>query len=146
MYQPDELDLKILELLLKDGKMSNKEIASQIGLSITPTFERIKKLEREKIIKSYTVKLDKSRIGKGLRVLCQISLKEHNENAIQLFEHEVKGLNEIQECLHVAGNIDYLLSVEVSNMEAYQTFLKQKLARLSNISNVQSSFVMGVIM
>jgi DNA-binding Lrp family transcriptional regulator len=89
--------------------------------------------------------IDKKLVGKGLRVLCQVSLKEHNEKQILLFESEVQSLEEVSECLHIAGNFDYLLSVEVKDMDEYEKFLKQKLAKLSNISQVQSSFVLGSV-
>jgi len=145
MQRIDDIDKAILALLKKNAKLSNKEIAAEIGLSITPVFERIKRMERNGVIKGYSIRVDKSQIERGLRVLCQVSLKEHKDNQIQLFEEEVRHLSEVTECLHLAGNIDYLLSVEVKDIEAYEYFVKQKLAKLSNISNVQSSFVLGTL-
>lgn len=141
----DELDIQIMNKLTENARFTVKEIASKIGLTITPTFERIKRLERLGVIKGYTLVVEKKFLDKGLRVLCQVSLKEHNEKQINLFENEIQALNEVSECLHIAGNFDYLLSVEVKDMEAYEGFLKQKLATLSNISQVQSSFVLGII-
>jgi hypothetical protein len=78
-------------------------------------------------------------------VLCQVTLKAHKEDLISMFEKEVKLLNEVNECMHIAGNFDYLLVVEVKDIQSYEFFLKQKLAKLENISNVQSSFVLGQI-
>lgn len=141
----DDLDYKLLELLKKNAKAPTKYLASEIGLSVTPTFERIRRMERLGIITGYTVTLDKRKIEKGLRVLCQVSLKEHKEELIALFETEVKALDEVNECMHIAGNFDYLLIVEVKDIQAYEFFLKQKLAKLATISNVQSSFVLGQI-
>jgi DNA-binding Lrp family transcriptional regulator len=86
----DELDYKLLDLLQKNAKAPTKYLAAEIGLSVTPTFERIKRMERLGIIKGYTISLDKTKIGKGLRVLCQVSLTEHKEELITLFEKEIK--------------------------------------------------------
>ena len=141
--QLDEIDRKIISLLGTNAKMGNKEIANQIGLSVTPTFERIRRLERHGVIKGYIVVLDKEKIGKGLHVLCQVSLKAHNLDLLIGFENEVVHLKEVSACYHIAGNYDYLLSIEVKDMDEYQYFLKQKLAAIANIVNVQSSFVMS---
>ncbi len=141
----DELDYKLLDLLKKNAKAPTKYLAAEIGLSVTPTFERIRRMERLGIITGYTVTLDKSKIEKGLRVLCQVSLKEHKEDVIAMFEQEIQLLDEVNECMHIAGNFDYLLIVEVKDIQSYEFFLKQKLAKLATISNVQSSFVLGQI-
>jgi Lrp/AsnC family leucine-responsive transcriptional regulator len=141
----DDLDYKLLDLLKKNAKAPTKYLASEIGLSVTPTFERIRRMERLGIITGYTVIVDKGKIEKGLRVLCQVSLKEHKEDVIAMFEQEIQLLDEVNECMHIAGNFDYLLIVEVKDIQSYEFFLKQKLAKLATISNVQSSFVLGQI-
>jgi DNA-binding Lrp family transcriptional regulator len=143
--QLDDLDRKIISLLRENAKLGNKEIAAEIGLSVTPTFERIKRLERQGIIQKYVAILDKKKIGKGLHVLCQVSLKAHNLELLLGFEDEVVHLNEVSACYHIAGNYDYLLSIEVKDMDEYQLFLKEKLASIPNIANVQSSFVMSTL-
>ncbi|MGY8926559.1 MAG: Lrp/AsnC family transcriptional regulator, partial [Flavobacteriales bacterium] len=74
----DKIDLTILELLKENSKQGNKSIAAHIGLTLTPTYERIKRMERIGVIERYTVKLNKLLIGKGLEVYCLVSLKEHN--------------------------------------------------------------------
>jgi DNA-binding Lrp family transcriptional regulator len=141
----DQIDKKILSILSTNSKMGNKEIAAEIGLSVTPTFERIKRLERHGVIKNYVAILDKKKIDKGLHVLCQVSLKAHNLDLLLGFEDEIIHLNEVNSCYHIAGNYDYLLSIEVKDMDEYQDFLKQKLASIPNIANVQSSFVMSTL-
>lgn len=139
----DEIDFKILKILKDKAKLPIKDISQKIGLSTTPVFERIKRMEQFKIIKGYTVVLDRNKIGRSLRVLCQISLKEHSKVALELFETEVKKLEDVNECLHIAGNYDYLLTIEMSDVSAYEKFLKEKLSVMSNISNVNSSFVLA---
>jgi Lrp/AsnC family leucine-responsive transcriptional regulator len=143
--QLDKIDKKILSILSSNSKLGNKEIAAEIGLSITPTFERIKRLERHGVIKNYVAILDKKKIDKGLHVLCQVSLKAHNLDLLLGFEDEIVHLHEVNSCYHIAGNYDYLLSIEVKDMDEYQEFLKQKLASIPNIANVQSSFVMSTL-
>lgn len=141
----DAIDLQILDLLTKNGKLGNKEIAAVIGLSTTPTFERIKRLERKGIIKGYTAILDKKKIGRGLKVFCQVSLKSHNAEIIDGFEAEIVHLSEVSACYHIAGDFDYSLFIEVADMDEYQHFLKQKLSNIPNIANVQTAFVMSTL-
>jgi Lrp/AsnC family transcriptional regulator, leucine-responsive regulatory protein len=141
----DKTDQKILALLQENCKMGNKEIAAAVGLSVTPTFERIRRMERHGVIKGYSAKLDKKAIGKGLLVLCQVSLKAHNIDVIKGFEDSITLLDEVSHCFHIAGDYDYLLQIETRDMEAYQSFLKTKLATIANIANVQSSFVMSTL-
>jgi Lrp/AsnC family leucine-responsive transcriptional regulator len=141
----DELDRKIISILSEDAKLANKEIAERIGLTVTPTFERIKRLERNGVIKRYVAEFDKKAIDKGLLVLCQVSLKAHNIEVISGFEEAITHIDEVSHCYHMAGDYDYLLSIEVKDMEAYQSFLKTKLATIANIVNVQSSFVMSTL-
>jgi len=141
----DDLDRKILEILSKDAKLANKEIAERIGLTVTPTFERIKRLERTGVIKRYIAELDQKALGKSLLVLCQVSLKAHSIDVINGFEDSITHLDEVSHCYHIAGDYDYLLSIRVKDMEAYQLFLKTKLATIANIVNVQSSFVMSTL-
>ncbi len=141
----DKIDQAILEILSENSKLGNKEIAAQVGLTVTPTYERIKRLERFGVIQGYTVRLNKDKVGRGLRVFCQVSLKEHNSDLLEVFEAEVVSLDEVASCYHIAGNHDYALLIEVSNMEEYENFLKFKLASIPYIGNVQSSFVMSAI-
>lgn len=141
----DSLDQQIIHLLLSNSKLGTKEIAFKIGLSVTPTFERIKRLERKGIIKGYTAILDKKKIGKGLQVFCQVSLKSHNAEIIDGFEAEIIHLSEVSACYHIAGDFDYSLFIEVADMDEYQHFLKQKLANIPNIANVQTAFVMSTL-
>ena len=146
MYENiDAIDQQIIHLLLGNSKLGTKEIASKIGLSVTPTFERIKRLERKGVILGYTAKIDRKKIGKGLQVYCQTSLKSHNLELIEQFENAIVELEEVVTCHHIAGNIDYLLYIEVKDMEEYQDFLRNKLATIPNIANVQTSFVMRIL-
>lgn len=144
-YEMDSIDVKLLALLQVNGKLNTKELAEQIGLTTTPTFERIKRLERNGIIKGYQAILNKKKVGKGLQVVCRVSLNGHHLKDIDSFEKEIILLDEIQSCYHIAGDFDYSLFVEVKDIEAYHHFLKYRLASIPNIDHVQSSFVLNCI-
>lgn len=143
MFALDSIDQQIITLLQSNGKMNNKEVANKIGLSITPTFERIKRLERIGVIQGYAALINRKAIGKDLKVVCQVSLKSHEKDGIDVFENAIKELSEVSHAYHVAGATDYMLTIEVANMEVYQDFLKNQLARIPHIGQVNSSFVMS---
>jgi Lrp/AsnC family transcriptional regulator, leucine-responsive regulatory protein len=145
MKELDVLDEQIISLLQANGKMNNKEVAVRIGLSVTPTFERIKRLERLGIIRGYQAIIDRKALGKDLQVFCQVSLQTHQLDALEEFEHAVVMLDEVESCYHVAGSVDYTLLVGVKDMEAYQYFLKNKLTRIPHIAQVHSNFVMTAL-
>lgn len=144
-YKLDSIDEQIIQLLTGNAKLGNKEIAAKIGLTVTPTYERIKRLERIGMIQGYTLRLNKRMIGKGLKVQCSVSLKEHHLDLLQAFEDKIVHFSEVSECYHIAGDYDYILVIEVRDMDEYQHFLKEKLASIPSISNVQSSFVMSTV-
>lgn len=139
----DAIDKQIITLLRENGKMNNKEVAGKIGLSVTPTFERIKRLERIGVIQGYTALINRKAIGRDLKVICQVSLKSHEKEGIDVFESAIRELPEVSHAYHVAGATDYMLTIEVANMEVYQDFLKNQLARIPHIGQVNSSFVMS---
>ena len=138
----DSTDKSILALLQNDGKITYKEVASQLNLTTTPVYERIKRLEREGYIKSYKAILDRKKIGLNLLAFCNISLKEHQATYLVQFEKDIKDFNEVIACYHIAGMYDYLIKISVEDMDVYQYFIANKLANIKNIARVQSSFVM----
>jgi len=141
----DEIDKKILMLLQQNAKQNTKEIADKIGLTVSPTFERIKKLEQQQYIKNYVAILNGEKIDKALLVYCQISLATHSKELIENFKAEIIAFPEIMACLHVSGSYDFLLKISVKDMTEYQQLVVDKLAVIKGISNVQSSFVMESI-
>lgn len=138
----DELDQKILEIIQKNAKLGIKEVAAQIGLSTTPTYERIKRMERVGIIEGYFTKVNRRLQGLSLGVLCNVQLKSHASEYLEEFEQEIIKLPEIRSCFHIAGNFDYLLKIAVRDMDEYSYFVKDKLSKIPHISQVQSSFIM----
>lgn len=142
MNEFDTIDRKILNLLQLNSKINIKELALKTGLTQTPVYERIKRLEKSGIIKKYIAVLDKEKIGFTVEVFCQVTLLVHSKELINRFEKSVNKMDEVIECFHVAGNYDYLLKVIVKDMKNYQLFLKNKLSVLESVANVQSTFVM----
>lgn len=143
MTSLDSTDKKILNILQQNSKVNIKEIALKIGLTQTPTYERIKRLEKSGIIKKYIATLNKEKIGYTIEVFCQVTLLVHSKDLINRFEKAVNAMDDAIECYHVAGNYDYLLKVIVKDMSSYQDFLKNKLSVLDSVANVQSTFVMS---
>lgn len=143
MIPIDETDKLILNLLQTNSKANIKEIALNIGLTQTPTYERIKRLEKTGIIKNYTAEVNKEKLGYMIEVYCQVTLLVHSNELITKFENAVRKIDEVIECFHVAGNYDYLLKVIVKDMNSYQSFLKNRLSVLESVANVQSNFVLS---
>ncbi len=138
----DAIDKSILILLQENGKYTIKELANLLNLTATPIFERIKRLEKDGYILSYSAKIDRKKIGLSLICYCNVSLKSHETSYLEKFEKDIIQFDEVIECYHIAGMYDYLLKVMVKNMDDYQHFVSKKLASIDNIGQVQSAFVM----
>jgi len=138
----DDTDKSILRLLQNNSKLTIKEMANKLNLTPTPIFERIKRLEKENYITSYRAVINRKKVGLSLLVFCNISLNQHEAAFISKFEKDIQRFTEVIECYHIGGMFDYLLKVIVHDMDAYQYFVAKKLAKIDNIGQVQSSFVM----
>ena len=138
-------DRIILNLLQEDARLTTKEIASHLGLSTTPTYERIKRLEKNQYIKSYVALLDRKKMGKNLMTFCSVAVKEHNQSYLERFKQEILALEEVIECYHIAGRFDFLLKVVTNNMDDYHRFVTHNLSKIAHIQTVQSDFVMSEI-
>ncbi len=141
----DELDLQILQLLQQNARITVKEISETIYLSTTPVHERIKRLEQSGVIKQYVTLLDRDKVGRGLMVICYVSLKAHSKTAGVQFIKTMNALQEVVECYSISGEFDFMLKVACRDMNAYYDFHVNKLSQLENMGNVQSVFIMGVI-
>jgi Lrp/AsnC family leucine-responsive transcriptional regulator len=145
MSDLDQVDLKLLELLQESGKLTTKEIAQQVHLSPTPVYERIKRLEREGVIKKYVALVEAEKVGKGLIVFCDITLKEHTKEIGNQFVKEIMFSKYVCECYNISGDYDFRLKVMVRDMKHYQDFVLNDLGSIKNIGSAHSTFVMGVI-
>lgn len=141
----DVIDKKLLELLQRDSKQTNKELSGKLNLSVTAVYERIKKLERESVIKKYVVLVNKEKVNKSFVVFCQIKLVQHSQEYVVKFEREVAKLNEVMECYHISGDYDYLLKVMVKDMVAFREFIVNRLTKIDHIGSTHSTFMINEV-
>ena len=137
-YTLDKIDFKILSLLQQDSDRTTKSIANELGMTTTPIFERIKKLEKNGYIKKCVALLNHKKIGLKQTVFVGITLQGHTRSYLEKFVKQINSFPEIIECHRVSGNYDYLLKLVVEDIEAYETFIITKLTLLPYLGNVQS--------
>lgn len=145
MHVLDDTDHAILRHLQKDATLKTRELAEMLNLSYTPVYERVRRLEKEGVIKKYVALVDREKLGKKLMVFCNIALKEHSRSMGEKFVDAVLAMPEVLECFNISGDYDFLLKIVVNDMPEYQQFLMQKLGSLENIGSTHSLFVMGEI-
>ena len=141
----DPIDIEILNELLKNSRLSVRELAARVHRSPTPVFERLKRLESSGVIRAYTLSLDLDKAGRGFTVLCNVKLRHINSEIHELFAKEVERMPQVTECYNVSGVYDYLLKVQVPDMESYRRFVTDTLGHLEMLESVQSVFVMQTI-
>jgi Lrp/AsnC family transcriptional regulator len=134
----DKIDTKILSLLQQNSNRTTKSIAEELGMTTTPIFERIKKLEKQGYIKKYVAVLNNKKIGLKQTVFIGITLQGHTRSYLEKFVKQINSFPEVIECHRVSGNFDYLLKLVVEDIEAYETFIISKLTLLPYLGNVQS--------
>ena len=143
MHVLDSIDLRILQLLQHDARLTNKEVADKLGKSVTPVYERIKRLEDEGYITRYVALVNKDLIGKHLTAFTTVQLKEHSATALRGFEKEVVKFPEVMECYHMTGRFDFLIKMAIKDMKEYNELLMGKLATLPNVGGLETFFVLS---
>lgn len=139
----DSIDRNILELLQRDARLSNHELAARVGLSDTPCARRVKRLEDEGFILRQVALVDPEKLGLKLTALVSISMDRHTPDRFEAFEKAILGMPEVLECSLVTGQAaDFLLKVIVRDMQHYERFLLGQLTKLEGVSGVHSSFVL----
>jgi len=139
----DSTDLKILKYLQEDGRITNLELSNKIGLSPAPTLERVKKLEKMKIIESYHAHLNKSKLKLGVSVFIQITLSRQVENVINKFKERINAIPEVMECYQITGNADYLLKVLVQDIPAFEKLISSTFSKMEEIGHVQTMLIIS---
>ena len=145
MEKLDFIDREILKILQKDAKIGAKAIAEQLGMTKTPVYERIKRLEQDGFIMNYVAILDKDKIEDSITVFSFVSLEAQKGAMMDDFFEQVKKYPEVVECFVVGGEFDFLLKVVVANLDAYYNFAKFKIASLPSIGGVKSAFVLNEV-
>lgn len=136
----DTIDKKLINLLQQDSKQTTKQLSLQLNLSVTAVYERVKKLENQKVIEKYVAIVNKNKIEKSFLVFCHIKLIQHSKEYLNTFEYEILKLEEVSECFHVSGDYDYILKIYVKDMDAYRSFVVTKLTAIKHIGSTHSTF------
>jgi len=141
----DNIDKKILDLLQDNGRITNAQLAKEVGLSPPPMLERVRKLEKNGIIRKYVALVDPKKLNRGTVAFVAVSLRFHRQDDIQEFVIEIQKFPEVLECHHIAGEEDYLLKVIIRDIEEYEQFLREKLTRFSGISRIKTYFILNTL-
>ncbi|MBM3622755.1 MAG: Lrp/AsnC family transcriptional regulator [Alphaproteobacteria bacterium] len=144
MLSLDAFDIKILNLLQRDATMPLAEISAQVGLSSTPCWRRIQKLEEAGVIRRRVALLDRDALNTGVTVFVAIRTQQHNARWLKDFARAVTGFTEVVDCYRMAGDIDYLLRLVLPDIAAYDSFYKRLIAKME-LSDVTSMFAMEQI-
>ena len=140
----DEFDKKILSCLQADSRIALAELAQQVGLSTTPCWRRIQKLEEDGVIVGRVALLDGKKVNARVTAFVSIITNQHNDEWLRRFAEVIREFPEVVEFYRMAGQVDYLLRVVVPDIEAYDAFYKRLIAKIE-IADVSSSFAMEQI-
>jgi Lrp/AsnC family leucine-responsive transcriptional regulator len=145
MQTLDAIDRKILGLLQSDARITMAELAEKVGLSVSPCHRRVKLLEQRGVITRYIATVDQKSVGLHVSVFISIKLARQKEEDLNRFARAISKWEEVLECYLMTGNRDYLLRVVVTDLSAYESFLKTKLTRLDGIASIESSFALSQV-
>ena len=133
----------MLQVLSRDGRISNLELAEKVGLSPSACLRRVQELERSGVIRGYRARLDPVLTGRGYVVYVAVGLAEHTKSAQFTFEKAMDSAAEVTECHNVAGAFEYMLRVEVADLPAYKAFHTNTLGTVPHVRSITSYMVMG---
>lgn len=135
----DSIDRKLLAELQSEGRVTNVDLASRVGLTAPPCLRRVRALEEEGVIRGYHADLDPSKLGFAITVFAMVSLRSQAEEDLTAFEDHIKGLPEVRECHMLNGEIDFILKVVSRDLQSFQEFLTSKLTPAPNVASVKTS-------
>lgn len=135
-------DINILELLQQDARITNQQLADTIGLSASPTWSKVRKLEEDQVIQGYRAVLNRRKLGLNVMVFVRVTIDSHSEAQARKFEAEVTALDNVVACYSIGGDADFLLQVVSADMDAYAEFAMSVIRRLPGIKEMQSMFVL----
>ena len=141
----DKIDLKILEILQDNSKITNLDLSKKIGLSPAPTLERVKKLEQQKIISSYHAHVDPIKIGLNVKTFVLVSLAWLKENAMKKFIAEVEKIDEITECYIITGEGDILIKIVCKDIPAYEQLMFKTLSQIEEIERLKTLVTLSTV-
>ena len=138
----DRIDRRLLGRLQQDGRTAVAQLAREVHLTVTPTLERVRRLEATGYIEGYFARLNPRRLGLGLLAYVEVSLDRTTPDAFERFKQVMLAHDEVMECHMVAGGFDYLLKVRVTDMESYRRFLGDRIAAVRGVQQTHTYFVM----
>jgi len=141
----DRIDLRILAALGDEGRISWRDLSDKVGLSLTPTLRRVRRLEQEGYITGYGAELDEARFLGAISIFVSVTLDRQAKDALTAFEAEIVKIPQIVSCFMMTGGADYLLRVVVRDLDEYQTLLTDTLTPIPGVAHIQSSFALKKI-
>lgn len=135
----DDIDIRILRFLQKDGRLSINDLSEAVGLSATPVARRVKRLEQTGVIAGYCALLDEEKLGFDVSVFVSVQLDKQVDNALAAFEKAIQTMPEVVDCWLMTGNRDYLLKVVTSGLKGFEQFLVGRLTKIDGVSSIESS-------
>ncbi|VEA64401.1 Leucine-responsive regulatory protein [Serratia plymuthica] len=140
-----QTDIKILAALQQDARITNQTLADELGMSTSPCWRKVRKLEDDDVIQGYRAVLDRRKIGLGVMVFIRVSIDSHSEAEARKFEREVIELEDVVACYSIGGDADFLLQVVAGDLDTYADFSMSVIRRLPGIKEMQSMFVLKEI-
>lgn len=145
MKSLDKLDYKILNILQEDNTIAIKDLAERIGLSFTPTYERVKSLKNNGIIKKYVAIVDREKVGYELVAYCNVTIKNKSVEILRDFEEKLNKCAEIVEVVSVSGVYDYMIKIVTKNIKEYNDFVEKTFTNYPHIGDYHSSIVLCTV-
>lgn len=141
----DKTDKQILKILQANGRITNAQLAIDVGLSPAPTLERVKKLEKLGIIESYHARVNKAAVGLGVSTFVRVTLNGHTKAVIARFTEEINKIDEVVECHHTTGTSDFILKVVAIDIPAYQELMLENVTEIMDIDEIVSIVILSTI-
>ena len=141
----DQHDIKILQILKDEGRITNQALSDQIGLATSPCWRKMRQLEESGIIEGYSVRLNRRKIGLGVQAFIRVKIDSHSEAEAEQFASEVMQLDQVVACYSIAGDADFLLQVVARDLDSYSDFAMNEIRRLPGIKEMQTSMMLKEI-
>ena len=138
----DRTDVRILDLLQREGRVSNVELAERIALSPTPCLRRVKRLEQDGLIACYRAELNRKKIGFGVTAFVHVNIDKHGQEATQAFLDAADAIEEIISCHILTGTFDFQLEVVAETLDAYSSVMLDRLGGMPGVTALQTSFAL----
>lgn len=139
----DVIDLKILTDLQNDGRMTNVDLARNVGISAPPCLRRVRSLEEQEFVRGYHADLNEDVLGFGVTVFAQVGLSSHSDKDLRAFQDQLQDWPLVREAYLMAGESDFILKVVARDWDEYQRFLTEELTAAPNVTNIRSSLAVG---